>query len=140
MVREALLDTLPSSSNECDDKTLEEKLHNQHDAVPAAVVVEVVARQYWVKKGNLHYEKMILKILSWENSSHKITYITCKSYLNLSFQTSMDCSQHLQNKPVSSKENLKNKLQIIHSNGNHWIAASNVKCDADYDVAIYDSI
>lgn len=40
LVREALLETLPSSSNECDNKPLEEKLHNQHDAVPAAVVVE----------------------------------------------------------------------------------------------------
>lgn len=40
LVREALLETLPSSSNECDNKPLEEKLHNQHDAVPAAVVVD----------------------------------------------------------------------------------------------------
>lgn len=70
--------------------------------------------------------------MSWENSSQDHIYYAPE--LN-ELQSTL-----LQNKPVSSKENLKDKLQIIHSNGNHWIAASNVKCDADYDVAIYDSI
>ena len=48
----------------------------------------------------------------------------------------------IQNKPVStcSSGKVTNKLQVIHCNGNHWIAASNVKHDGHYDVAVYDSI
>uniref|UniRef100_A0A1X7VL70 Ubiquitin-like protease family profile domain-containing protein n=1 Tax=Amphimedon queenslandica TaxID=400682 RepID=A0A1X7VL70_AMPQE len=44
------------------------------------------------------------------------------------------------NKPVTIKEDLKDKLQIVQCNDNHWIAASNIKYDADCDVAIYDFI
>lgn len=46
----------------------------------------------------------------------------------------------LQEKPVTMKQNNENKVQIIHSCGNHWIAASSLKCTPSVDVAVYDSV
>uniref|UniRef100_A0A1X7V3B4 Ubiquitin-like protease family profile domain-containing protein n=1 Tax=Amphimedon queenslandica TaxID=400682 RepID=A0A1X7V3B4_AMPQE len=122
----------------CNDKPA---LAVQTDAVPAVIVIgsEDNAATSKKRKFTLLENDFEDLIMGKRLTQDHIYY--AQELLKTQFPTINGLhSTLLQNKPVTNKEDLKDKLQIVHCNGNHWIAASNIKCDADCDVAIYDSI
>ena len=63
-----------------------------------------------------------------------------KSFYSNNFHISMAFNQLFQTRANAEKENnppMPNRLQIVHTRGNHWILASNINCESGV-VNVYD--